>query len=376
MKVKNWFSVVIAVALTTLATVSCANVKPDSSISQATQASVLKQMNDVASWQLANPSPRELWEWHQGTFYTGLMAFYKLKPQQQYLDAMLEMGNEMDWKLKPHPYNADNLVIAQTYIDLYEIEKNPKYIDAARYVMDMEFHKRPKKVDLRWKPANPHYLHFWSWADSLFMAPPAFAQMSKASGDPKYLDRMDRNWKLTYNYLFDHAEDLFFRDDTWIERRTVNGKKDLWSRGNGWVYAGIVKILEAMPNDDSRRSFYEGVLTKMSKSLIKLQSPEGYWYASLLDKDVVNVKETSGTAFFAYGLAWGINNGLLDEEEFSPHVFRAWDLLVSAIETDGKLGFVQPVGVGADKVKREDTEPYGPGAFLLAGTEVYRLLKQ
>ncbi len=368
MKAINLCFIAMTLFLTTLAQSSLVNAK------QPDKASVLKHMDNVAQWQLANPSHKKLWVWEQGTFYTGLMAYYKLHPQQKYLDAMLDMGNSLEWKLKPHPYLADNFVIAQTYIDLYELDPKPVYIDKARYQMDMEFYKRPNKIDLRWD--QPHNWDWWSWADSLFMAPPAFAQMSKATGDAKYLDRMDVLWKATYKYLYDKDEDLFFRDDSWFERRTINNKKDFWSRGNGWVVGGLVKVLEAMPKDDSRRAFYEDVLKRMSTSLIKLQSPEGYWYASLLDKDVVNVKETSGTAFFAYALAWGINNGLLDEEKFAPHVFKAWEMLVSAIEKDGKLGYVQPVGVGPDKVKREDTEPYGPGAFLLAGSEVYRLLKQ
>jgi len=373
MKTINLLFITIVLLFATMACSSYTNAQPGDNV---TKASVIKHMDNVAQWQLKNPGHKAAYLWEQGTFYTGLMAFYKLTPQQKYLDAMLDMGESMQWKLFPHPYSADHFVIAQTYIDLYEINPNPAYIDKTLYQMEFMFHKKPKENDLRWKNVNRNYLNAWSWADSLFMAPPAYAQMSKATGDPKYLDLMDTLWRETYNYLYDPEEDLFFRDDSWFEKRTINNKKDLWSRGNGWVVGGLVKILEAMPKDDSRRAFYEGVLQKMSKSLIKLQSPEGYWYASLLDKDVVNVKETSGTAFFAYALAWGINNGLLDEEEFSPHVFRAWDLLVSSIETDGKLGYVQPVGVGADKVKREDTEPYGPGAFLLAGTEVYRLLKQ
>ncbi|WOH35733.1 glycoside hydrolase family 88 protein [Thalassotalea fonticola] len=338
-----------------------------------TKAAVLEQMEAVTQWQLNNPTGKELWVWEYGTFYTGLMSYYKLKPQQKYLDEMIAMGESLQWKLKPHPYLADNLTIAQTYIDLYEIDPQPKYIDKARYVMDMEFYKRPSKPDLRWQD-NPHKLNWWSWADSLFMAPPAFAQMTKVTGDTKYLKKMDKLWKATYKYLYDKEEDLFFRDDSYFAPRTKNDKKVFWSRGNGWVVGGLVKVLEAMPKDDTRRRFYERVLKNMSKSLIALQAPEGHWYPSLLDKDEFDVVETSGTAFFVYALAWGINNNLLDEKTYLPHVLKAWQVLDSAVEANGKLGFVQLVGVGPDKVKKEHSETYGSGAFLLAGSEVYRLL--
>ena len=373
MKTINLLFIAVGFLFTTLANSALANIEHVKPAEHVNKASVIKHMENVAQWQLNNPNGKELWVWEYGTFYTGLMSYYQLHPQQKHLDAMLAMGHSLDWKLKPHPYLADNFVIAQTYIDLFEVVANPVFIDKARYVMDMEFYKRPNKIDLRWD--QPHNWDWWSWADSLFMAPPAFAQMSKVTGDPKYLNRMDKLWKATYQYLYDKEEDLFFRDDSHFAIRTKSNKKSFWARGNGWVVGGLVKVLEAMPKDDSRRSFYEDVLKKMSKRLIELQAPEGHWFPSLLDKEEFNVVETSGTAFFAYALAWGINNGLLDEKEFSPHVFKAWELLVSAVETDGKLGYVQPVGVAAGKVRREDTEPYGPGAFLLAGSEVYRLLK-
>lgn len=335
---------------------------------------ILEIMDKVASWQLDNPSGKALWVWEYGTFYTGLMSYHKINPQKKYLDAMLAMGHELNWELKPQPYLADNFTIAQTYINLYELNTDPKFIDKSRYVMDMAFYKRQSEPDLRWA-GNRHRLDWWSWSDSLFMAPPAFVQMSKVTGDPKYIDKMDQLWKLTYDYLYDKDEDLFFRDDSYFEPRTKNNKKVFWSRGNGWVAGGLVKVLEDMPLDYPSRGFYEQVLQKMAARLIQLQSPEGYWYPSLLDKEEYDAKETSGTAFFTYALAWGINNKLLDRDQYLPFVKKAWAALEYAVQPSGKLGYVQLVGVGPDKVKKEDTETYGTGAFLLAGTEIYRLLE-
>lgn len=334
---------------------------------------IIKIMDKVANWQLANPSGKKLWVWEYGTFYTGLMTYYKLNPQKKYLDAMMDMGNSLEWKLKPHPYLADNFTIAQTYIDLYNINKDFKLIDKTIYTMDMAFYRKPKKVNLRWVN-NPHKLDWWSWCDALFMAPPAFAKMSNATGNNKYLKEMDRLWMLTYKYLYDKDENLFYRDDSYFNARTKNGKKVFWSRGNGWVVGGIVGVLESMPKDYKNRKFYEDVLKKMANKLIKIQSPQGFWYSSLLDKNEYNIKETSGTAFYCYALAWGVNNGLLDRTIYEKHILKAWKTLVEAVETNGKLGYVQLVGVGPDKVKRDDTETYGTGAFLLAGTEVYKLI--
>ncbi len=335
----------------------------------------LKTMGKVADWQLDNPSEKETWAWEYGTFYTGLMAFYELKPHEKYLDNMLQMGESNDWELKPHPYLADNFTIAQTYIKLYMIEEQDRMIDKTQYVMDMAFYRRPKKINLKWVD-NPHRLNWWSWCDALFMAPPAFALMSEASGDSKYIDEMNRLWKYTYKYLYDRDEDLFYRDDSYFDAKTKQEKKVFWSRGNGWVMGGLVRVLESMPQDYKDRAFYEGIFKQMSASLLKLQSEEGYWYSSLLDKEEFKTKETSGTAFFCYAYAWGINNGLLKREQYEEATFLAWKTLCDAVQKDGKLGYVQRVGVGPDQVSEDDTELYGTGAFLLAGSEVYKLLNQ
>lgn len=337
--------------------------------------SISFKMSEVANWQLNNPSGKELWVWEYGTFYAGLMAYYAILPQQNYLDSMLQMGERYNWELKPHPYLADNFTIAQTYIDLYEITGDKGLIDKARYVMDMSFYRRPKKPDLRWE-GNPHKLHWWSWCDALFMAPPAYAKMSKVTGDDKYIKEMDRLWLLTYKYLYDQDEYLFFRDDSYFNKRTKNDKKVFWSRGNGWVIGGLVRVLESMPADFPNRPFYENLFIEMCSRLVELQSPEGYWYSSLLDKEEFDVKETSGTAFYCYAFAWGINNNLLDKDKYYPSALKAWKTMVEAVQHDGKLGYVQLVGVGPDKVDKDDTETYGTGAFLLAGSELYKLMEK
>ncbi len=334
----------------------------------------LNIMEKVADWQLSNPSEKGQWAWEYGTFYAGLMDFYKLKPQDKYLKTMLKMGEKYNWELKPHPYIADNFTIAQTYINLYMLIGNEEMINKSRYVMDMAFYRRPKKINLQWEN-NPHKLDWWSWCDALFMAPPAFALMSRATDDDKYINEMDHLYRHTYNYLYDKEENLFFRDDSYFDARTKTGKKVFWSRGNGWVMGGLVRVLEAMPEDYENRAFYEKLFIRMCSRLLHLQSEEGFWYSSLLDKEEFSTKETSGTAFFCYAYAWGINNKLLSHEKYQKPALSAWETLCDAVQKDGKLGYVQLVGVGPDKVSKDDTETYGTGAFLLAGCEVYKLLK-
>lgn len=68
------------------------------------------------------------------------------------------------------------------------------------------------------------------------------------------------------------------------------------------------------------------------------------------------------------------HEGILDKEKLMPVIEKGWKALVDAIEENGKLGYVQPIGADPKKVTREMTEVYGTGAFLLAGNQIYRMV--
>ncbi|NOY96743.1 MAG: glycoside hydrolase family 88 protein [Chlorobi bacterium] len=333
---------------------------------------VYSTMKKVADWQLANPHKNHPWTWQAGTFWAGLMDFYEVRKEERYLQEMYRIFNRIEWKVNPCPYNANVLATAQSYIDFYGKYRDPEMIQYVRYVLDMQFARHPKKPDVTFE-GNAYWKNWWSWCDALFMAPPAWAKFSAVTGEERYINEMDRLWHITYEYLYDKKEHLYYRDDRFFKAKSKTGKKVFWSRGNGWVMGGLVKTLEAMPKDYKSRAFYEKMFKDMAASLLKIQQPEGYWASSLLDRSDYESIETSGTAFFCYALAWGINNGYLDKNTYLPAVKKSWKLLVKSIHPDGKLGYVQRVGDAPDKVLYDDNEYYGSGAFLMAGSEVYKL---
>jgi rhamnogalacturonyl hydrolase YesR len=221
--------------------------------------------------------------------------------------------------------------------------------------------------------ANYETLERWSWCDALFMAPPVYAKMYSITGHSKYLIFMDSEFRATYDYLYDKEEKLFYRDCNFFDKREANGEKIFWGRGNGWVMGGLVKVLQELPGDSNFRQFYEDLFVEMCGRIIKLQGEDGYWHASMLDPESYPSPETSSSGFFVYALAYGVNSGLLDKEKFMPHVNKGWDALVRAVYPDGKLGWVQPVGQDPKHTTQEMTDVYGVGAFLMAGSEVYKL---
>ena len=205
------------------------------------------------------------------------------------------------------------------------------------------------------------------------MAPPAWIRLWAATGSTAYLDFAVARWWVTSDYLYDKEEHLYFRDSSYFDRREQNGRKVFWSRGNGWVMAGLVRMLQFLPGDHPARPRFVAQYREMAEKILSCQQADGFWRASLLDPASYPMQETSGTGFYCYALAWGARAGLLDRARFAPAVRRAWTALASCVNAEGKLTHVQPVGATPVTFDAGSTEPYGVGAFLLAGSEVRRL---
>ena len=181
------------------------------------------------------------------------------------------------------------------------------------------------------------------------MGPPTWVRLYAATGDERYLDFAVTNWWRTTDYLYDKDEHLFFRDSTFFQKREANGKKVFWSRGNGWVMAGLVRVLQYLPTNHPDRPRFEQLFKEMAAKIVSLQQPDGLWRASLLDPEDFPAKETSGSGFFTYALAWGVNQGLLDRAKYEPAVRKGWAALVDCVGANGKLTHVQPVGSDPQK---------------------------
>jgi len=334
---------------------------------------IKKAMTTAATWQLANPK-HKLWDWTNGAFYAGISAAYQTTKDKKLLNAMIEMGNKNEWKPGPRLEHADDHAICQTYIDVYRIKKDQKMIDPFIAQMD-------KFITTPYQTKGIQQITWW-WCDALFMAPPAMVKLSNVTGDKKYMEYSDKLFHECYDLLYDKEEHLFARDLNYVikgdakDRREANGKKIFWSRGNGWVMGGLVLVLSELPKDYSVRAFYEKIYKEMADKIASLQQADGLWRASLLDPESYPGGEASGSGFYTYALAWGINNGLLNKDKFLPVVQKAWKGLNTLIQPDGHVGWCQPIGADPRmNFTAESWEVYGTGAFLLAGSEIIKLKK-
>jgi rhamnogalacturonyl hydrolase YesR len=335
---------------------------------------VLAAMQRVADWQLANPSTDPATGWIQGAGNAGFMALAGISGDAKYRDAMLALGGTNNWKLGARLYDADDHCIGQTWTELYLLYRAPKMIAPLREKFDAILANPSKTPGLEFaRPEDPKTRENWAWCDSLFMGPPTWVRLYAATDDSRYLDFAVTNWWRTTDFLYDQEERLFFRDSTFLKKREANEKKIFWSRGNGWVMGGLVRVLQYLPMNHPDRPRFEQLFKDMAEKILTCQQPDGLWRASLLDPESYPLKETSGSGFYTYALAWGVNQGLLDRAKFEPAVRKAWAALIGCVDADGKLTHVQPVGSDPKKFADDSTAPYGVGAFLLAGSEVYRM---
>jgi len=332
-----------------------------------------------ADWQLANPHGNTpVTDWVIAPLYDGLLRLALTTGDERYLAAVIQKGRQAGWKTHIRTYHADDIAVSHAWLDIYLMDSSRlERLSPTRTHLDAILAApRTEELSLREPNRFPkvHATDRWTWCDALYMGPPTFARLYAATGDKRYLEFMDSEFRFTYDRLWDSAEGLFFRDASFIDRKTPNGSKTFWSRGNGWVFGGLGLVLEVLPKDHATRPFYEKLFKEMAVAVLRTQQPDGLWTPSLLDPGQIPVGETSGSAFFVFGLVWGVNHGLLSKEQAWPAIERGWKGLLTRIGADGTVGYVQRIGSAPDSVTASSRQDYGTGAFLLAGSELLRAL--
>lgn len=365
-----------AAAQTAQASAATVEALPDRAAIHATlERSALAEINRIRTQEAtqiptAPGRPHFFTSWVPATFYVGAARLARVSENPEIYQFLLSRGQRFQYALRGPGtpaalLNADDQAIGDLYQEIYARRGLPGTLMPLKQRLDFT-------APYLSKTPVPKRLLWW-WSDSLFMAPPVFARMSALTGDPNYLRAMDVQWWRTYDRLWDKSERLFYRDERFLTRRSGTGRKIFWSRGNGWVIAGLARVLESMPANFPSRPRYEQLFREMSARLIRLQHADGLWRTSLLDPQSFPEPETSGSAFFTYALSFGVNHGLLDRATYQPHALRGWQALNRYVLHSGLLGQVQRAGDQPVPTRREDTALYASGAFLLAGLEVANL---
>ncbi len=328
---------------------------------------IAKAMRKVGDWQLEKARNDFDQDWTFAALYRGYIEAAESLHSEEYRDAMVEAGKRFGWQLGPRATHADDHAVGYMYLELYEQYHDPKMLEPTKVALDhvMTLPDVCTESCPKW---HDETTPMWWWCDALFMAPPVWAELAEITGNKAYLEHMDREWWVTSKLLYDPAEHLYFRDTSYLDKHEANGKKIFWSRGNGWVFAGLAEVLDAMPKDYPSRPKFIEQYKQMAEKLKSLQGQDGLWQPGLLGS--YPLPEVSGSAFFVYGMAWGINHGILNRAEYLPVVRKGWAGLLTHVYADGRLGSIQPIGGGPDTYKPQTSYVFGVGAFLMAGSEL------
>ena len=343
--------------------------------------SIIQQVNNY--WQKNNPVHGRAF-WDNAAYHTGNMEAYFVTKNPEYLKFSEDWAIHNEWKgaksndkskwkytygeTDEYVLFGDFQICFHVYSDLYMIQPDP--VKIARAIEVMEYQMSTSQND------------YWWWADGLYMVMPVMTKLYKITRNEVYLQKLKEYLNYSDSIMYDEEARLYYRDAKYVypKHKTLSGKKDFWARGDGWVFAGLAKVLNDLPPNHADRNRYVSRFKAMAESIAACQQPEGYWTRSMLDAAHAPGPETSGTAFFTYGLLWGMNNRILDNSVYQPVVEKSWNYLTkTALQSDGKVGYVQPIGekaIPGQVVDANSTANFGVGAFLLAASEMVRYIKK
>lgn len=315
--------------------------------------------------------------WIKAAFYVGLERFADTIGDDALMTRIRQFSYENGFELGDRIWHGDDQAVAAVYGELALRDGTPDIMKKSMHVFDDIIASNYTNSLEFIEPAEgggPEGTcqKRWCWADAIFMAPPAWAITTTVSGDRQYLDYAVKETKAVIDYLQDPETGLFFRDSRYFEAKTENGKPVFWSRGNGWVIAGLARFIELLPADHPDRAYFIDTYKKLADQLVTIQREDGYWPTSLMDAALFQTPETSGTGFFGFGLAWGINEGILTDKKYTQARDKAWDAMRAATSQSGMLGWVQQIGKDPQKTSAGSSQLYGVGAMLLFASEMVK----
>ena len=377
--------------------------------------------------------------WTRGVYFEGLVALTEIerlmqgeksliKPKMKYKEYykyIYDWGTSHNWTPRNGvtTRDADDYCCCQTYLDMYWME-NPQshhvkvqaFVNPTMQCLDNLIAAENVPWIAGGQTKSKGSDGDWTWIDAIQMGLPVFskaARMHSFWGTNDAAQYTEKGWAMYEasrnkigGGLFNEADGLWWRDKDFVPPYTEpNGEDCYWSRGNGWVYAALVRAMDAMlvsKNADSRDHLeplgakkwknlgvdahfndYKKDYLAMTDALVKCQRADHFWNVSLHDESNYGGVELSGTALFIYGMTWGVRHGYLPKKKFLPIIYQTWDAMVkTCLHDNGFLGYVQ--GTGKEPKDSQpvtyDREPdfddYGLGCFLLCGTEIVRLLNQ
>jgi rhamnogalacturonyl hydrolase YesR len=384
-------TIIALVALVGLTTTATAQNNVLESAQKTNNYFMMKYSDPTLPTNVKKVRPSSLWT--RAVYYEGLMALNAIDPQQRYIDYAMTWADFHKWTPRNgvNTLDADDQCCGQTYVELAALKGGDQKALLANVIANLDHQmvtpNSKKQTSTPKAKTNVNSLYgWWTWIDAIQMAMPLYMQIANVTGEQKYRDHAMQMYRWTRNEcgggLFNTKDGLWWRDADYVPPyKEKDGKDCYWSRGNGWVYAAIVRCMNQLSPKSKEYKELKKDFLLMSKGLLSCQHEDGFWHASLVSDADFPTPEMTGTALFLYGMAWGIQQGLLKAKTYRPACDKAWQALASCVHNDGFLGWNQGTGkepsagqpVTFDSVP--DFEDYGTGCFLLGASEYYKLTR-
>ncbi|GJG34034.1 MAG: glycoside hydrolase family 88 protein [Prevotella sp.] len=384
-------TIIALVALVGLTTTATAQNNVLESAQKTNNYFMMKYSDPTLPTNVKKVRPSSLWT--RAVYYEGLMALNAIDPQQRYIDYAMTWADFHKWTPRNgvNTLDADDQCCGQTYVELAALKGGDQKALLANVIANLDHQmvtpNSKKQTSTPKAKTNVNSLYgWWTWIDAIQMAMPLYMQIANVTGEQKYRDHAMQMYRWTRNEcgggLFNTKDGLWWRDADYVPPyKEKDGKDCYWSRGNGWVYAAIVRCMNQLSPKSKEYKELKKDFLLMSKGLLSCQHEDGFWHASLVSDADYPTPEMTGTALFLYGMAWGIQQGLLKAKTYRPACDKAWQALASCVHNDGFLGWNQGTGkepsagqpVTFDSVP--DFEDYGTGCFLLGASEYYKLTR-
>jgi rhamnogalacturonyl hydrolase YesR len=304
--------------------------------------------------------------WFNALFIKGDIEAYRMTGSSKYLTYATGWAKKNKWKLPTNAPNLDGPEASQEYTDLWEIDPKHPASDIADSIAYL------KRETSRANSGK----HDMDYVDAVRLgALSEFSRLGVAMKQPTWLAAGAKLFAYPESHIYDKKNSLWWRDSRWV------GTTQHWSRGNGWIVIALTDTIAALPTGDTHRAHYISLLNDMFKKLKATQvqgKNGGYWTADVDHPAAFPAPESSGTSFFTYGLAKGIQAGYVDRATYLPVVQKAWTWLkTTALRSNGTVGYVQ--GPSSHPSQHQPISPtatsnYGTGAFLMAGVEASKFV--
>ncbi|MFP9228747.1 beta-galactosidase BglB [Pectobacterium cacticida] len=313
------------------------------------------------------------WEWPQGVGIYGLVRLWEFTKRED-ISQLIKTWYAKQFEQGLPKLNVNTTAPMLPLSLLWAQTKNPEYRAVLDHWADRVMNELPRTPEMGFQHIVSDGINEMElWDDTLFMVVLFLAHYGTVSGRKELVSEATRQFLLHARYLNDSETGLWFHGWSFKERN--NFARARWARGNAWITAGIIELIELAQLDDGVQQYLLGCLSTQVDTLLKLQAESGAWHTLLDDPD--SYEEISATAGFGYGLLKGARLGIGDTA-WRQAGLKALNIVSKNIDKDGvvhNVSYGTRMGRTLQFYKDIPIQPtgYGQALAILCLTEGIRL---